>query len=261
MYRVVKEGEGTHWRDRTVLPGRQYRYRIVAVGEGGVSDPVLVTVTIPAWRWPWRGLPGRGESAMPAPSVASSPTPTPEPLALTLVGRSGYLDAAGNFHIFALFRNEQDQDIVGASAQITLLNDNEEVTSRHSGELSTASIAAGATVPLHVVLEGVEPNSYTVSAQGVSGSAPASPLVVEASAGSEGSDGFYYVQGRVRNSGDSEVALPRLAVVLFDRFDRPINASDLTLTPDPLPPGGSATFQVRFDYFPQVRGHQVYVLP
>ncbi|MBA3534460.1 MAG: hypothetical protein H0T73_21270, partial [Ardenticatenales bacterium] len=227
----------------------------------GMSEPVEAIVSTPEWRWRLAGWPTRGAQVSRPPVVHAAPTATAAPLALTLISRSGHLDSSGRFHVVALLRNENPVDLVNLSVRVNLLSEDNEVRRAIATEPYARSVPAGAVVPLHVVADGIEPANFSIVAGGISGIAPALPLAVEASSGSEASDGFYYVEGRVRNTGDSRLDFPRVAIVLIDDSDRSVNAEVILPVPSQIEPNGTATFRVRFAYFPRVRSHQIYVLP
>jgi hypothetical protein len=207
------------------------------------------------------GMPGHEVETVQQPETVVEETATPAPITLTTAGHSGYLDPTGRFHIFALLHNRQEQDAVDVEVTITLLGEDREVMASYTTTPYATAFPAGGKVPLHWVIDDVEPDSYTVRASGISGVAPLSPIVVEASHGNEGDDDYYYVQGRVRNSGMETNENPRLIIVLLDRDERPVNIAEAGTTPDTLRPGSTATFQIRFDHYPEVVGHAVYVLP
>ncbi|MGH2545089.1 MAG: FxLYD domain-containing protein [Ardenticatenaceae bacterium] len=203
---------------------------------------------------------------MRTPTRTPTHTPAPagalvrEPLRLAVAGRSGHLDPAGRFHLLLLLRNQHEQDAVDVKVRINVREGGARVVDTFYGEPYTTTVAAGATVPTHIILESGEPGRYTITAAGVAGRASAVPLFVEESASHKSGD-FYYVQGRLRNVGDTHIDSPRVVAVLLDRLGRPIAMEETQTTPAALRPGWTATFQARFAEDARVRDYEVYVLP
>jgi hypothetical protein len=258
MYRLLGETETGEWLDTSVQSGRSYHYQIIALSDKELSNPIEISITTPEWRWRSIG----GQSRQVTEAIASPvPTPTLAPLRLTIASRTSYLDSAGDFHVIALLRNQEETDLIDLAVQINLLNDNQEIIQTISGIPYVQEVASGATIPMHLTIEDVEPKSYTIIATGLPGNASSLPLLIEASQGSEASDGIYYIEGRLRNRGDSRIDFPRIVVVLLDDSARPVNAEEVRPIPAQIDPDSTATFQMRFDYYPRVVNHEVYALP
>lgn len=261
MYRQTAETEAGEWLDESVKPGRTYHYQLVAVGTDGASSPAMISVTVPQWRWQMVGWPRQGEVRQPPLRLA--PTASPAPLDLTVISRAGYLDGSGRFHVIALLRNDHDVGLTNVSVGVALLRtagDAEEVYETLADQPYTREVAAGETIPLHVTLTGSEPDGFRVVASGVPSPVAPFPLLVEASEGSATSDGLYLVAGRVRNASDARIDFPRVVVVLIDDSGRPVNAEAVHPVPAQIEPGSTATFQLRFAYFPRVVEHLVFTL-
>ncbi len=253
VYRLVTETTETVWLDTHVTAGQQVRYQVFAVRGDVLSTPVLITVTIPqGLAWLDNPAPPPGEAA---------PTATPAPLVLRLLSRTSYRDPAGRFHLVALWQNPHDVALQGIRIRVRLWEEGRTGFRTLEQEPLTSSALAGETIPMHVVLEEGAPRTYTLAAQGVPGEAPARLLVVEESEGRIGDDGLYYVRGRVRNAGSMAVAQPRLMGMLLDEQGEPLAAEEGLLTPDPLQPGGTATFVLTFRALPGIAAHRVFAFP
>lgn len=261
LYRLLGETDEGQWLDTTVQAGRTYQYQLVIIREEREEAPIGVRVMMPDWPWQTAGWPNREGQIINEPSALASPTTTPAPLALTVTERSSYRDSLGRWHVFALLRNDHDVGLVGVTALVNRYDSNQRLFETMSGQPYTQLIPSGNTIPLHLTTTGNEPASYEIIAAGIPGIVEPLPLTVEASQATQINDTRYEVKGRIRNTGEQRLDFPRVAIVLIDDTNRPINIDVVRPIPAQIEADGTAIFEIRFDYFPRVVGHEVYVLP
>lgn len=239
--------------DEMLRPGMTYGYRVTHLESGqevvvSQADSTTFGNEITAGIEP----PGQARSA----TIRVTPAPTALPPDAVLLGLRSDNNFTDNFNVLTVVgevRNDSNLDVGQTDIAVTFYDTVGAVIGTANGQTMLDVIPPGEISPFIITLtrpSGLASYSLRAVARPVTPGRNAQLAVIEVKR-YEDDAGFFHVRGVIENTGNITAKRTKVAAVLYGRDNRVINVGFTYTSPPTLPPGGRATYDVIFTYYPR----------
>ena len=241
----------TTYLDKYLHPGLNYSY-LVTYSEKEIEIPIAETTTI------LKNL--SQENALFLTSSFSennlTPVPTALPADVVLLGLVSDNNFTDNFNMLTIageIRNDSSLTVGAGEITVTFYNQAGAVVETTQGKTMLEAISAGETSPFLITIpRPVGMASYSLRAVARPAAARLTPqLSVEETRRFEDNIGFFHIKGAIQNVGQTTAKQVKVAAIIYGRDGRVININFTYVDPPNLRPGQSASYDVRFTYYPR----------
>lgn len=239
--------------DEMLRPGMTYSYRITRL-ESGQEVVVSQADSTTFGNETTAGIepPGQSRSA----TIRVTPAPTALPPDAVLLGLRSDNNFTDNFNVLTVVgevRNDSNLDVGQTDIAVTFYDAVGAVIGTANGQTMLDVIPPGEISPFIITLtrpSGLASYSLRAVARPVTAGRNAQLAVIEVKR-YEDDAGFFHVRGVIENTGNITAKRTKVAAVLYGRDNRVINVGFTYTSPPTLPPGGRATYDVIFTYYPR----------
>lgn len=241
--------------DQHLRPGMSYNYRVtrlqtqqetvlaqVNVATFGSKQAIITALTSQTL----------AASAAVTPTVAPTPLP-PDAVLLGLLSENSFTDGFNTLTIAGEVRNDSALDVGQTNIAVTFYDANGTLIDTASGETILDILPPGIISPFIITLSrpaGMASYSLRAVARPVELVLNKQLSIIEQRR-FEDEAGFLHIKGVVKNVGTSVSKRTKVAAVIYGRDGRVINVGFTYTQPPTVAPGGEATYDVSFTYYPR----------
>lgn len=239
--------------DDMLRPGMTYSYRVTRL-ESGQEVVVSQADSTTFGNETTAGINPGGQTR--SATISVTPAPTALPPDAVLLGLRSDNNFTDNFNVLTVVgevRNDSNLDVGQTDIAVTFYDTGGAVIGTANGRTMLEVIPPGEISPFVITLtrpSGLASYSLRAVARPVAPSRKAQLAVIEVKR-YEDEAGFFHVRGVIANVGNITARRTKVAAVLYGRDNRVINVGFTYTTPPTLPPGGRATYDVIFTYYPR----------
>jgi len=241
--------------DGLLRPGVNYSYRVTRLENQ--QEMVLAQVNVATFRSKQAIITALASQRLAAtavvtPTVAPTPLP-PDAVLLGLLSENNFTDSFNTLTIAGEVRNDSALDVGQTNIAVTFYDANGTVIDTASGETILDILPPGVISPFIITLSrpvGMASYSLRAVARPVEPALNKQLSIIEQRR-FEDEAGFLHIKGIIKNVGTSVSKRTKVAAVIYGRDGRVINVGFTYVHPPTVAPGGEATYDVSFTYYPR----------